>query len=221
MRLDRPSRTPSPTPSTPTQSEYYGTSHLHYRSRSPSPSSVRSLPIVQRRPGGGRRLPPTPTKPSTLRLDIISSDPINFPDVSHSPTVPQPNRSPGSINFPKLSASPTHTSLINSQQHPPWRERTAGHSLSVEAPNIGHHMKEPAHLVHSMLKPDGNYSTFTSASTSHGHSFKSQTILYEKINVSAIFNLGYEKMINSSSNSKFTNGILKKIIKFKMLKKNN
>lgn len=167
VRLDRPSRTPSPTPSTPTQSEYYGTSHLHYRSRSPSPSSVRSLPVVQRRPGGGRRLPPTPTKPSTLRLDIISSDPINFPDVSHSPTVPQPSRSPGSINFPKLSASPTHTSLINSQQHPPWRDRTAGHSLSVDAPNI-HHREEPAHGVPAIPKPDGNYSTYTSTSASHG-----------------------------------------------------
>ncbi|XP_054715449.1 voltage-dependent calcium channel type A subunit alpha-1-like [Uloborus diversus] len=126
VRLDRRSRTPSPSPSTPTRSEYYGTSHLHYRSRSPSPSSVRSLPVVQqRRPGGGRRLPPTPTKPSTLRLDVASSDPINFPDVSHSPTVPQPSRSPGSINFPKLSASPTHANT-QQQQHPPWRERTAG-----------------------------------------------------------------------------------------------
>ncbi|GFU29399.1 voltage-dependent calcium channel type A subunit alpha-1 [Nephila pilipes] len=122
VRLDRRSRTPSPTPSTPTQSEYYGTSHLHYRSRSPSPSSVHSLPLVH--PRRGRRLPPTPTKPSTLKLDanVISTDAINFPDVSHSPTVPQPSRS--SINFPKLSASPTHTQ--------PWRERTAGPSLNKD-----------------------------------------------------------------------------------------
>ncbi|GIY07699.1 voltage-gated calcium channel subunit alpha Cav2.2 [Caerostris extrusa] len=54
---------------------------------------------------------PHPTKPSTLKLDVLSTDAINFPDVSHSPTVPQPSRS--SINFPKLSASPTH--------HQPWR----------------------------------------------------------------------------------------------------
>ncbi|GIY88801.1 voltage-dependent calcium channel type A subunit alpha-1 [Caerostris darwini] len=111
VRLDRRSRTPSPTPSTPTQSEYYGTSHLHYRSRSPSPSSVHSLPLAAHPRRGGRRLPPTPTKPSTLKLDVLSTDAINFPDVSHSPTVPQPSRS--SINFPKLSASPTH--------HQPWR----------------------------------------------------------------------------------------------------
>ncbi|KAF8773096.1 Voltage-dependent calcium channel type A like protein [Argiope bruennichi] len=132
VRLDRRSRTPSPTPSTPTQSEYYGTSHLHYRSRSPSPSSVHSLPLVH--PRRGRRLPPTPTKPSTLKLDVLSTDAINFPDVSHSPTVPQPSRS--SINFPKLSASPTHNQ--------PWRERTAGPSLVKdhrEGPGHGTHLK--------------------------------------------------------------------------------
>nr|XP_042909199.1 voltage-dependent calcium channel type A subunit alpha-1 isoform X2 [Parasteatoda tepidariorum] len=161
VRLDRRSRTPSPSPSTPTQSEYYGTSHLHYRSRSPSPSSVHSLPVVHRRPGGGRRLPPTPTKPSTLKLDILS-DPINFPDVSHSPTVPQPNRSPGSINFPKLSASPTHASLMNSQQqHPPWRDRTAGPthasaSLSVDVKDV-HIREEPVHGLPAIIKTDSSF----------------------------------------------------------------
>ncbi|KAL9886445.1 calcium voltage-gated channel subunit cacophony isoform 15-T15 [Glossina fuscipes fuscipes] len=44
-----------------------------------------SYPTLNQRRGGGRRLPPTPSKPSTLQLK------------------------PTNINFPKLNASPTHT----------------------------------------------------------------------------------------------------------------
>lgn len=46
-----------------------------------------SHPVLGGRRGQGRRLPPTPCKPSTLQLK------------------------PGTINFPKLNASPTHVSL--------------------------------------------------------------------------------------------------------------
>lgn len=45
-----------------------------------------SYPVLVTRRGQGRRLPPTPCKPSTLQLK------------------------PSNINFPKLNASPTHVS---------------------------------------------------------------------------------------------------------------
>ncbi|XP_037808965.1 voltage-dependent calcium channel type A subunit alpha-1 isoform X1 [Lucilia sericata] len=84
----------------------YGTTSLCQRSRSPSPARLQemrerdrlgygidmggphgqhSYPNLNHRRGGGRRLPPTPSKPSTLQLK------------------------PTNINFPKLNASPTHT----------------------------------------------------------------------------------------------------------------
>lgn len=103
--LGRRSRSPSPDDRrAPPTSEYYGRSQLVQRSRSPSPAaSAHSLPAQR------RRLPPTPAKPSTLRLDARSMDTgINFPSVSQSPTLPGA-RSPGSINFPKVNASPTHS----------------------------------------------------------------------------------------------------------------
>nr|XP_014290084.1 voltage-dependent calcium channel type A subunit alpha-1 isoform X17 [Halyomorpha halys] len=75
----------------------YGTTSLEQRSRSPSPRPAHhhhhhhhhhhqhSYPVLVARRGHGRRLPPTPSKPSTLQLR------------------------PASINFPKLNASPTRT----------------------------------------------------------------------------------------------------------------
>lgn len=65
----------------------YGTTSLEQRSRSPSPRTQHhqhSYPVLVARRGQGRRLPPTPSKPSTLQLR------------------------PSSINFPKLNPSPTH-----------------------------------------------------------------------------------------------------------------
>lgn len=47
-----------------------------------------SYPVLAQRPRQGRRLPPTPCKPSTLQLK------------------------PSNINFPKLNASPTHVRLF-------------------------------------------------------------------------------------------------------------
>lgn len=47
-----------------------------------------SYPVLVTRRGQGRRLPPTPSKPSTLKLQ------------------------PTNINFPKLNASPTHVSFL-------------------------------------------------------------------------------------------------------------
>lgn len=67
---------------------HYGTTSLEQRSRSPSPRAAQrhqhSYPVLVARRGQGRRLPPTPSKPSTLQLR------------------------PASINFPKLNPSPTH-----------------------------------------------------------------------------------------------------------------
>lgn len=100
-----PARSPSPSrvcyyPNT--RRRRYGTTSLEQRSRSPSPTGgdrgpppaahhfhhqhphQHSYPVLVTRRGHGRRLPPTPSKPSTLQLR------------------------PASINFPKLNASPTH-----------------------------------------------------------------------------------------------------------------
>ena len=94
----------------------YGTTSLEQRSRSPSPMTghrgaggggigpgghhhyhhqphQHSYPVLAtRRTGHGRRLPPTPNKPSTLQL-----------------------KAPANINFPKLNASPTHGPLAGVQ----------------------------------------------------------------------------------------------------------
>lgn len=156
--LDRRSRSPSPLHETlPPGEEYYGTTQLERRSRSPSPSSAHSLPIQRlrtsgRRTGGGRRLPATPSKPSSLRLTAQSVEGINFPVVSHSPTVPQPNRSPNNINFPRVNASPSH--LPKSQQLPSreWRSGSAAErSCTVMTPDHpSHALTLPSHLVHSL-----------------------------------------------------------------------
>ncbi|NP_001159383.1 cacophony A [Tribolium castaneum] len=77
----------------------YGTTSLCQRSRSPSPTHPiphqQGPPIIVLggRRGQGRRLPPTPSKPSTLQLR------------------------PGPINFPKLNASPTHSHSAHATPH--------------------------------------------------------------------------------------------------------
>nr|XP_046908932.1 voltage-dependent calcium channel type A subunit alpha-1-like isoform X17 [Dermatophagoides farinae] len=117
MDLDRPSRSPSPHPLDQTKTEYYGTTKLEQRSRSPSPTSQAqqssSIPFQQLRRfpsrflnGAKRRL--LPTTPGNLPKSLDPSAQINFPLVSHSPTIP--SRTPATINFPKLNASPTHFS---------------------------------------------------------------------------------------------------------------
>ncbi|KAG5329127.1 CAC1A protein, partial [Acromyrmex charruanus] len=90
-----PVRSPSPVHKIE-RDGHYGTTNLEQRSRSPSPIGSgrprhhrhhpyqRSYPVLVARRGRGRRLPPTPNKPSTLQLK------------------------PTNINFPKLNASPTH-----------------------------------------------------------------------------------------------------------------
>ncbi|XP_047738439.1 voltage-dependent calcium channel type A subunit alpha-1 [Hyalella azteca] len=108
-RLDARSRSPSPQSSHAARRgrllHYYGTASLERRSRSPSPTHRQragsSYPTIPQRRGGGRRLPQTPNKPSTLHL------------FSQRHTLP---KSPGRgqpINFPKLNASPTHIPKID------------------------------------------------------------------------------------------------------------
>uniref|UniRef100_A0ABD2XF12 Uncharacterized protein n=1 Tax=Trichogramma kaykai TaxID=54128 RepID=A0ABD2XF12_9HYME len=112
-----PARSPSPVhrmDHMDSHSRRYGTTSLDQRSRSPSPMTSgrggggigpgghhhylhqphqHSYPVlVTRRISQGRRLPPTPSKPSTLLL-----------------------KTPANINFPKLSASPTHGPLAVQQ----------------------------------------------------------------------------------------------------------
>ncbi|XP_043195368.1 voltage-dependent calcium channel type A subunit alpha-1-like isoform X4 [Amphibalanus amphitrite] len=82
----------------------YGAGSLDQQSRSPSPPPRRtgnSFPTLPSRRSGGRRLPPTPSRPSTL-------DPAEFPHVARAAGYrPPPGAAP--FNFPKVNASPTHT----------------------------------------------------------------------------------------------------------------
>ncbi|XP_024081994.1 voltage-dependent calcium channel type A subunit alpha-1 isoform X1 [Cimex lectularius] len=81
----------------------YGTTSLEQRSRSPSPRPTHhrhtqhSYPVLVTRRGQGRKLPATPTKPSTLQLTPAS---INFPKLNASPT----RNYPGPMSFEQAAA---------------------------------------------------------------------------------------------------------------------
>ncbi|XP_076066879.1 calcium voltage-gated channel subunit cacophony isoform X6 [Oratosquilla oratoria] len=120
--LDTRSRSPSPrtgaTARRMHQFQYYGTASLERRSRSPSPHrrAGSSYPTIPQRRGGGRRLPPTPNKPSTLHLGPHPPGHHHtLPSTAKSPVRGQP------INFPKLNASPTHVPKL--EMPPAFRER--------------------------------------------------------------------------------------------------
>ncbi|XP_048506529.1 voltage-dependent calcium channel type A subunit alpha-1 isoform X26 [Athalia rosae] len=117
-----PARSPSPVHRM-SHGRPYGTTSLEQRSRSPSPAGGRqpahthhphqhSYPVLVTRRGRGRRLPPTPNKPSTLQLK------------------------PANINFPKLNASPTHgphVTRVSQNSHAPPPTIPLGHCpLSFE-----------------------------------------------------------------------------------------
>ncbi|XP_053201741.1 voltage-dependent calcium channel type A subunit alpha-1-like isoform X3 [Panonychus citri] len=113
------------TPTSGQADNYYGTTKLAERSRSPSPQSAASVPVSRLRAAAtvinaagtlnrsrtGRRLPATPfVKPTPLSLGGSQSvEGINFPTLSHSPTIPMIDKSPNNINFPRVNASPTRT----------------------------------------------------------------------------------------------------------------
>ncbi|XP_017780350.1 PREDICTED: voltage-dependent calcium channel type A subunit alpha-1 isoform X5 [Nicrophorus vespilloides] len=132
----------------------YGTTSLCQRSRSPSPthpvphqhgpptiacavvglpmhhsaahlaSVQHSHPMLGSRRGQGRRLPPTPCKPSTLQLR------------------------PGPINFPKLNASPTH---LNTQMQSHSAHATP-HS-SVNMSRVDQQMQQQPQLQQQQQPP--------------------------------------------------------------------
>ncbi|XP_071552669.1 voltage-dependent calcium channel type A subunit alpha-1 isoform X2 [Panulirus ornatus] len=130
-RLDARSRSPSPhtglagTVGRRGRTLEYGTVSLDRRSRSPSPHrrAGSSYPTIPQRRGGGRRLPPTPNKPSTLHLGPQPSQPLSGHQGAGQHTLPgakSPTRSQP-INFPKLNASPTHVPKL--EMPPVFRER--------------------------------------------------------------------------------------------------
>ncbi|XP_022652390.1 voltage-dependent calcium channel type A subunit alpha-1-like isoform X3 [Varroa destructor] len=146
---------------THTQSHYYGTTGGDRKSRSPSPAtSAQSLPVA---PGifalgsvrRGRRLPPTPNKPSTLLLlrsanvDNVATN-YQLPSVALSPTLAH-YRHAGSINFPKVSASPTRSTpshVTTWSRHEPY---PSYRSASTQPPFYG----DLRHLPPTQQLPNG------------------------------------------------------------------
>ncbi|XP_073986797.1 calcium voltage-gated channel subunit cacophony isoform X7 [Rhodnius prolixus] len=84
--LDQRSRSPSPRP-------HHHHQHHHHHQR----HTQHSYPVLVARRGHGRRLPPTPSKPSTLQLRPAS---INFPKLNASPT----RNYPGPMSFEQAVA---------------------------------------------------------------------------------------------------------------------
>ncbi|XP_077274836.1 calcium voltage-gated channel subunit cacophony isoform X13 [Temnothorax americanus] len=141
-----PARSPSPVHRIE-RGGHYGTTSLEQRSRSPSPIGGRphhhhhrhhphqhSYPVLVARRGQGRRLPPTPNKPSTLQLK------------------------PANINFPKLNASPTHGPHVmappSGPAHVPVGPMT-GHVLQ--------HPHPPSHMPPPSMQPSHDPLSFEQA----------------------------------------------------------
>ena len=142
--LDQTSRTPSPH-ETPTFQEYYGTTQLEQRSRSPSLSSGYSVSNEQMRSTlvnrqGARRLPIIPNKPSLLQINSHSVEEINFPTLSHSPTIPQ-NRIHEIINFPRVSASPTRKIGSEWKSLPEEIDQTGVNNQALPSTMSAHHQQ--------------------------------------------------------------------------------
>ena len=113
--LDQPSRTPSPLPS-----------HRRQRLAATAP-----WPNTSRRIGpglGGRRLPQTPNKPSTLNIDSltnVATMPSNSGLHPSKEVGENANSNRLSINFPKLNLSPSRSSILTN-----LKNRTLGSGVS-------------------------------------------------------------------------------------------
>ncbi|XP_070165295.1 voltage-dependent calcium channel type A subunit alpha-1 isoform X14 [Polyergus mexicanus] len=140
-----PARSPSPVHRIE-RGGHYGTTSLEQRSRSPSPGGrshhhhhrhhphQHSYPVLVARRGQGRRLPPTPNKPSTLQLK------------------------PANINFPKLNASPTHG------LHGPMAPGGPAHVPVVPVPgHVLQHPHPPSHMVPSSMQASHHPLSFEQA----------------------------------------------------------
>ena len=122
--LDQPARTPSPLPSHRRQ-------RLSAALPNPWPNSGRRLGGNGQ--GGGRRLPPTPNKPSTLNIDSLT----NVAAISsglHPSKEATENHTTNrlSINFPKLNLSPSRGSLLTN-----LKNRTLGNAVNSTGPLNG------------------------------------------------------------------------------------
>ena len=98
-------------------SRYRASMVTMHRSRTPSPSNlvhrnparvrlpIMKAPTVPKRRGGGRRLPATPTQPSTLNLDELAGAPASSVGTNNFLGVDL-------FNFPRLETSPTRMKLL-------------------------------------------------------------------------------------------------------------
>ncbi|XP_018406731.1 PREDICTED: voltage-dependent calcium channel type A subunit alpha-1 [Cyphomyrmex costatus] len=136
-----PARSPSPVHRIE-RGPHYGTTSLEQRSRSPSPISSgrphhhrhhphqHSYPVLVARRGHGRRLPPTPNKPSTLQLKPTN---INFPKLNASPTHGPHVIAPSGLTHVPVGPVPSH---VMQHPHPPSHippsMQSSHHPLSFE-----------------------------------------------------------------------------------------
>ncbi|XP_036142401.1 voltage-dependent calcium channel type A subunit alpha-1 isoform X6 [Monomorium pharaonis] len=140
-----PARSPSPVHRIE-RGGRYGTTSLEQRSRSPSPIGggrphhhhrhhphQHSYPVLVARRGQGRRLPPTPNKPSTLQLK------------------------PANINFPKLNTSPTHGPHVMAPSGP------AHVPVGPVTGHVMQHPHPPSHIPPSSMQPSHHPLSFEQA----------------------------------------------------------
>ncbi|XP_018318088.1 voltage-dependent calcium channel type A subunit alpha-1 [Mycetomoellerius zeteki] len=137
-----PARSPSPVHRIE-RGGHYGTTSLEQRSRSPSPIGSgrprhhrhhphqHSYPVLVARRGQGRRLPPTPNKPSTLQLKPTN---INFPKLNASPTHGPHGMAPSGLTHVPVGPVPGH--VLQQHPHPPSHMpssmQSSHHPLSFE-----------------------------------------------------------------------------------------
>ena len=122
--LDQPARTPSPLPSHRRQ-------RLSAALPNPWPNSGRRLGGNGQ--GGGRRLPPTPNKPSTLNIDSLTNVAAMSSGLHPSKEATENQTSNRlSINFPKLNLSPSRGSLLTN-----LKNRTLGNVVNNTGPLNG------------------------------------------------------------------------------------
>ncbi|GLV41113.1 cacophony [Carabus blaptoides fortunei] len=140
------SRSPSPTPHSHTHGPptiacaVVGLNQPMQHSSAVTASVQHSYPVLGGRRGQGRRLPPTPCKPSTLQLR------------------------PATINFPKLNASPTHIQSSHSAHNTP---HNLPHGMGFHREHV-RETNMPSSVHHEVMSPPQQHPHSATTATATG-----------------------------------------------------